>query len=789
MQDTYVVKVSVRELVESLLRSGDLGGGYVSGSRMLEGIRAHQTVSKARGEECRPEVAVSYTVERDGIRLEVNGRIDGVIKRDSEVIIDEIKSVSVPIGEVNDNYSDLHWAQVKCYAYMFAVCGSLESVTVQVTYFQIDTGEIRSFPKAFCRAELETFFFDIAGRYIDWMKNVRDWSICRDASIKEMGFPFPSYRKGQRELAAAVYRAIKGGGRLFAQAPTGTGKTMASLFPALKALGEGHVSKIFYLTAKTTTRAVAQKALDSMRQSGLKIKSIVITAKEKVCFNPGAKCTGEECRYARGYYDRLNKAIGDIYTRNTFTRDLIEEYAQRHEVCPFEFSLDLSLWADGIICDYNYVFDPRVYLKRYFMSGGGDYAFLIDEAHNLVDRAREMFSAQLLKAPVTELKKSMGRSRTKLYKSLNEINSYMIKKRKECEGLDDGVYLSSEPLKDFYPVLRSFARYADEFLAENEASVFREQLLEVYFSVIDFLKTSEIYDERYVTYCHKQGNDFSIRLFCIDPSYLLYEAMKRGKASILFSATLIPLRYFTRILGGDPEMTARDNIGVSKIALSSPFPKENLCLMVDYKTATRYSAREYTYDRIVNAISAVAGSRTGNYIVFFPSYKYMLEIHARFSSIGADIKIICQSPGMMEEDREEFLSQFDESPGQTLVGFAVMGGVFGEGIDLVGERLSGVVVVGVGLPQVCLEREIIRGYFEQNGEPGFDYAYVYPGMNKVMQAAGRVIRTENDRGAVLLIDERFTRSTYRELMPPHWDPVVRVDGPDMMSMRLERFWR
>lgn len=783
-----VVKISVRNLVEFVLRSGDLTSGFSSSSRALEGSKIHRRIQKAQGSEYQAEVHLVQKVEQKGCFLEISGRADGIIigrDRPEQVIVDEIKSTTKQLELIEERDNPLFWAQVKCYAYMYAQQHDLKMIEIQLTYCQFTTGEIKYFRREYSFAELADFFEDLVKRYFDWAERLRDWGKLRDDSVGHLEFPFSSYRTGQRQLAVAVYKTISARRRLYAQAPTGTGKTIATIFPAVKAMGMGLSEKIFFLTAKTVTRSLAEEAFDKLRLGGLRFKTVTLTAKEKICFTPGAACTAEECEYARGYFDRVNAALIDMWETDAFIRETIEEYASRHNICPFELSLDLSLWVDGIICDYNYVFDPRVYLKRFFNENGGEYCFLIDEAHNLVDRARVMFSAELTKQPFLELKRILKSALPKLAKAAGGINSSLLRIGKLCGGfgetVDKDYLVNKEAPQEIFPLLRKFLGQAEEWLMLNEQGNFKDALLEAYFAVYAFMRVAEYYDERYSTYVEKIGNDVKIKLFCVDPSYLLRQVLERGRSTIFFSATLTPLDYFSQILGGEAED--------GKMAVESPFSRENLCLLVAENISTTYKARAQTYDAVVECIGLAIGEKAGNYLVFFPSYQYMREVYSRFCSQYPTVKVICQTSGMKEEERATFLNSFAPDAEDTLVGFAVMGGIFGEGIDLTGERLVGAVVVGVGLPQVCLERDIIRNFFNEHNGQGFEYAYTYPGMNKVLQAAGRVIRTESDKGLVLLIDERFGYARYKRLFPQEWCGAVSVRDGKGIAKVTQLFWK
>lgn len=769
------MKVSVRDLVEFELRSGDLVWAANGHSRTLEGMKAHQFIQKRYGQEYQPEVRLSYLYEQDGMNIEIHGRADGIIQEDTGFCIDEIKSTTRDLDLLDEMFSEIHWAQAKCYAFIYAAQTDLKAIDVQLTYYNLDNGETRILRHTYTFEELKEFFISLVGSYLRWAKRIQVWKEIRDRTIKNLVFPYRSYRAGQRELIIATYKTIEQGKKLFVQAPTGIGKTIATLFPGLKALFSGLISQIFYLTAKTITRTVAEKALIELQNQGLRIKRLTLTAKDKICFQPEDPCDPEKCIYAKGYYDRVRLGIADIFEHDIWTRSEIEEYARKYSICPFEFSLDLSPWADIVICDYNYVFDPRVYLRHLFLEGG-DYLFLIDEAHNLVDRAREMFSAELMKKPFLELKKEVKGSYPQLAKRMQKVNLQMGKLKKE--RMEDFQKNSPDVL---YPSLHQFIQEAERFLKEEKDAPWKDKLLDLYFQVQGFIRASEYYDERYVTLYKESKENFNVKLYCLDPSRLLAEAFKRGRAAILFSATLSPIEYFMKILGAEES--------AYKLKLKSPFDEKKLCLMMHTGISTRYTQRETSYDPLAEVISTVVNSRKGNYLIFFPSYDYLLRVYDRFDSQNQGVRTLVQTPGMSEAEREAFLAQFQKDPDESLVGFALMGGIFGEGIDLKGSRLSGAIIVGVGLPQLCLEREMIRSYFQSTLNQGFEFAYMYPGLNKVFQAVGRVIRTEEDRGIVMLIDERFGHLSYIRLFPPEWKNILSISKLPEIQEVIQSFWR
>ncbi len=772
------LKIAVRELNELVLRSGDLVFEFLGSSRPAEAIRAHQKIQNSRPATYQPEVSISHQIETDQLRLMIGGRIDGVDVKPDQTLIEEIKITTRNPDYFEENPHPVHWGQVKTYAYIYARQQSLDEIIAQLTYYRIDTAEIREIKRTFGIAELEIFFNDLVSRYLQWAQATIAWSRRRDESIQNLDFPFATYRPGQRQMAVEAYRTMHNRGQLLVEAATGIGKTIAVLYPAVKSIAERMGQKIFYLTARTTGRMVAEKALDELRAKGLILKSTTLTAKDKICFCPDSACNPEECEYARGHYDRINDAVKAIFAGDAFTREQIVETARTYRVCPFEFSLELCLWSDCIICDYNYVFDPRVYLRRFFQDETGDYIFLIDEAHNLVDRSREMFSAEIFKQPVLDIRRQLKNKLPHIFKSLGRINAWLVKARNKCE--ESGNPLAEKgPPDELIPLLRRFLFITERWLSRNIKTAFREGLLELYFAISGFIRVADQYDESYTSCYEKIGKDLKLKLFCVDPSAHLTKAMSRCQTAVLFSATMTPIDYFKQILGCDP--------AVRHLILHSPFPAENLGLLICDQISTYYRHRDQTVSHVSGAICALVEQKTGNYLLYFPSYEYMRKIYLSFTARCPQVETIRQAAGMSEPERDSFLKRFSENNPQTLVGFAVMGGIFGEGIDLIGDRLVGAVIVGVGLPGISLERELIKEYFTRTLSAGFEYAYLYPGINRVLQAVGRVIRTEKDRGVVLLIDQRYARYQYKSLLREEWDPV-RVRDTRQLADALQQFW-
>ena len=857
------IRISVRSLVEFILRHGDIDNRHhVSpDNAMQEGSKIHRMIQRQMGAEYKAEVPLKYTLQTKGYTLIVEGRADGIIDREGKYTIDEIKGTYRDVARMHSPMP-LHVAQAKCYAYIYALKEELETISIRMTYCNIESMDIRFFYEDYTFEELREWFEALIEDYQKWAEFSWKWRGIRQASIDGLQFPFP-YREGQKELVTNVYKTIYHKRKLFIEAPTGVGKTISTIYPAVQAMGQGMGDKLFYLTAKTITRTVADDTLNILREKGLRMKSVILTAKEKICFMEEMECNPEHCPYACGHYDRINDAVYDLLTHeDSFSREVIEDYARKHQVCPFEMCLDMSLFADAIICDYNYLFDPHVYLKRFFGDGtGGNYIFLIDEAHNLLERGREMYSAVLWKEQFMELRREIkqtilseidkksgkahisgqmtlemtsdstdssddeetelavfdtvdqsgtgrrkGRSilvkegfADKLVYQLEKCNQELLAMKRECEGCNivEGIDSFMKPLLRLHSTM-------DEYLSEQEEGQLpvRELLLEFYFEVSHFLQIYELVDENYVKYTQLgEDGSFLIKLFCVNPRENFKTCMMRGRSTILFSATFLPIQYYKKLLGGEQEDY--------EVYAKSIFNPAKRALFIANDVTSKYTRRsDEEYYNIARYIDEIVKNRHGNYMVFFPSYAFMRIIYDIYMEnfAGEDKECIIQGDSMSEADREAFLNRFrgggdmthyadtlsepvPSTSGQDtiLIGFCVMGGIFSEGIDLKNDSLIGAIIVGTGLPQVCNEREILKAYFDESGDNGFDYSYRYPGMNKVLQAAGRVIRTVDDVGIIALLDERFLQSAYRKMFPREWEYFETVTVGSV-SKRVERFW-
>ena len=777
--DNPVTRISVRNLVEFILQSGDLDNrrGTIDKDAMLKGSRLHRKLQKQMGGDYRAEVALRMNCSYEDLDIRLEGRADGIFTEDEVVWIDEIKGIYGNVEQMEEPVK-VHKAQAMCYGYIYGVQEGLSKIGIQMTYANLETEVVKRFREVLSIEELQEWYQKLLDEYHKWLSYQKKWKEERNHSLQSLEFPFP-YREGQRKMVSSVYHAIGASRQIFIQAPTGVGKTMSTIFPAVRAVGEGKGETIFYLTAKTITRTVAQEAFEVLREKGMKYKVVTITAKEKLCFMDETKCDPVHCPYARGHFDRVNDAVYELWTtKSRYDRETIREQAEKWQVCPFEMCLDLSLWVDAVICDYNYVFDPTVHLKRFFGEGaGGDYVFLIDEAHNLAERGREMYSASICREDAVRVRKVMKERAPRLYRSLGKLDKQLKELQVDC-----GNYLVLPGTGSITMTILKVQGEFDAFLEAHKDVELEDEVRKFYFDIRNFLNIAELIDENYVVYA-ENGEDglFRLKLFCVNPAVNLGEYLKKGRSAVFFSATLLPMSYYRKLLSN-----RQDDYG---IYVESPFSQKNRCILNAGDVSSLYSRRGYEeYHKIAEYIARTIWQYKGNYMVFFPSYKMLEEVYAVYEEEFSVnwVKCICQNSSMKEQEREEFLQEFEQNQ-ESLVAFCIMGGIFSEGIDLLGEKLIGAILVGTGLPQLGNEREILRSFYTENGENGFDYAYRYPGMNKVLQAAGRVIRTREDHGVILLLDERFRQREYSNLFPVEWNDRKTCTLSNVEA-QLQKFW-
>lgn len=799
--ETGAIELSVRELCARAHKSGSIDARFPHKNReaLQKGSEIHRKLQAAEGSDYQTEVALRHTTVYNGVFYTVQGRADGVLEKDGVVTVDEIKTVRGKNGGLGIRADA--FSQLRCYAYFLCEDKHLSRIRLRMRVFYTETEELKDTCTEMTASELRRFYGTLISRIEGFAQFERMRHEELIPSAADVRFPYVEPREGQAELAESCFKAIKKGKRVFAEAPTGIGKTMSTLYPAVRAVGKGLIDRIFYLTARASTRREAYAAAGRLFEKGAQLRTITLYAKEQMCLcekgcrsGSTSHCNPVDCPYAKGYYDRVDNVLFELLARqNGFPRVTLEEMGRKHRVCPYELSLDLSLFCEIIICDYNYVFDPSAYLRRYFDAEEGErgqYVFLVDEAHNLPDRARGMYSAEL---KTNTLEATYGRvdpmADSELEAALGGFIMTFRRLERLCtenrtkneDGTESGYYINRAPLEKFHAEADNLRHRLDGFVKKQPEHPLRGALEEISAELRRFVCISEYYDARFLTYLELQGGALSLRLICIDPAGVLHTCLGRARSAIFFSATLTPPDYFADILGGGKQAIS--------LSLPSPYDPENLSVTAVTGISTRMEDREKSYKRIATMIAATVSAKKGNYLVYFPSYDYLEKVLERFQAKFPKVECVVQQRRMSFAERERFLSAFREDEGHLRVGFAVLGGSFSEGVDLPGSRLIGVVVVGVGIPGLSNERNILRDYYENKCERGYDYAYTYPGMNRVLQAAGRVIRRETDKGVVVLIDSRYGEEPYLHLYPPHWQNIAAAGDARSLAHRLTAFWQ
>ena len=769
-----LVKISVRNLIEFVERSGDIDNRFKDKTRMIEGVRAHQKIQKSYGNNYTSEYFLKNLTTIKSIDFKVEGRADGIIKDGDTYIVDEIKSTSKSLDDI-DGKNNLHWAQAKCYAYFFALDNKLDNISIILTYVETSEYKIKTFRKEFETIVLKEFYHGLLEKYLDLSMILNNNIKLRDDSSKKIDFPFASYRMGQRQMSLAIYKSILDKKNLLIDAPTGIGKTISSLFPAIKSLGEGLTDKIFYLTSKQTTGKSALDTIKMLEAKGLVIKTLEITSKEKICLNDMVKCNPVDCPYAKGHYDRVNDALKDILSaKTTFDFETIRSYAEKYRVCPLEFELDLATYSDLIICDYNYIFDPNVYLRRFFDENPQRFVFLIDEAHNLLERARDMYSISLRKSSFMEISAILYKKLDKkIINKLDIIIQYFDTLANTYLKTDK--YYSKDHLNKIDDYLKNLSDSLEVYLIKRQDEKDYDKVLDLYFLIYRYLRISDEFRTGFYNVISKDKADLIFEIICIDPSSVLKNKYDYSISTIFFSATLSPIGFFKKMLG------AKDS---KKLSLDSPFNPDKL-LILSKNISTRYKDRSSNIGIISECIHEFINSKRGNYFIFFPSFTYLEEVYKYYND-NYDDEIISQERIMDPIKRSRFLKKFNKD--RALTGFIVLGGVFSEGIDLIGDRLIGSMIISVGMPGVSFERNLIKEHFDKENLSGFDYSYTYPGINKVLQAVGRVIRTDTDKGVIYLLDDRYNSFKYRNLFPKHWKDITIINNSEDFNNKINDFW-
>ncbi len=743
-------RISVRALCEFTAKAGDLDLRFTPSPSAEQGIAGHAVVTARRGAGYEREVAL------EGVfgALTVRGRADGYDPAGNR--LEEIKTYRGELSRQPANHRALHWAQAKLYGWLLCQSRGLPEIELALVYFDIGSQRETVLCERHEAAALKAFFEEQCGRFLAWAEQELAHRAARDAALSALTFPFAEFRAGQRPLAEAVYKAACTGTHLMAQAPTGIGKTLATLFPLLKAMPGQRLDKAFYLAAKTSGRQLALDALARLNTGPLRL--LELTAREKSCEHPDKACHGESCPLARGFYDRLPAAREAAVRRGDLSQPALREVALAHAVCPYFLAQELARWADVVIGDYNYYFDASALLHGLTQAHDWRVGVLVDEAHNLLDRARGMYSAEL---DQQRFSVARGNAPAALKKALERL----LRPWNALNRLQHEAYQVDAALPEaLIGALNQFVGAVNDYLTDEPAGLSAE-LQNLWFDAMAFTRLAEVFGEhslfdRTLLAARESGRSAGRSRLCLRnlvPAPFLAPRFASAQSCVLFSATLSPRRFYADTLG----LPAH-----AWLEVDSPFATEQLAVRIARHISTRYADRRASLAAIVELMANQYAARPGNYLAFFSSFEYLEEVAAALASAHAEIPCWRQIRGMEESARQAFLERFVD--GGRGIGFAVLGGAFGEGVDLPGERLIGAFVATLGLPQVNPVNEQLRKRMQALFGAGYDYAYLYPGLQKVVQAAGRVIRTREDRGVVHLIDDRFAQPRIRALLPAWW---------------------
>ncbi|MBI9008964.1 MAG: PD-(D/E)XK nuclease family protein [Tenericutes bacterium] len=772
------LSISVREIAEFLYGSGSIVNERILNTRAQEGTEIHQYWQNLYLDTDKKEVVVKTTVLTGDIELTVSGRIDGLIIREEKLFIEEIKSTHTDFDILDEKTYPAHLCQAKLYAYMYLSQTEKRSIDVVLTYIQVEDRKVLKFEKHYTKKNLEKYFDTSIEKYLDWIRLLNHHEEQRLKSIDGLTFPFDNFRLNQREMMAYIYKNVLRKGKLYCEAPTGIGKTVASIFATLKAVNQPR-QKVFYTIAKNDGKKVVIDTVKLLEEKGLVAKTCELTAKDTMCLLKERDCDPEVCQYANGYYKRVYKAINDIFQKESLiTKDIFTKYGKKHKVCPFELSLDTSNYSDIILCDYNYVFDPLVKLIRYFDMDSYNPIILCDEAHNLVSRSRGMYSASLNSSDFSRIKETAKYLKPNPSYELDSILEIFAEASIELLEVD---FIKKEEVNPYLlKTLKNLLGKLDQIFSNDKIKFEKRVLREFYFNVNRFIKINEYYDDDFVFLIENRDDEVVISIKCLNAAKFINETINsHTEGCTFFSATLDPIFYYKSLL--------TNNDG-DDISLMSSFKQSNLLLLAVDDISTRYRDRENSISKIIDVTRSLVTSKKGNYILFFPSYAYMNMVKSRLEEEIENVSFITQRREMFSEERTEMMNFFKEESETTQVFMFVMGGIFGESIDLIGDMLSGVIIIGTGLPALSPFNNVLRSHFDYSFRNGFDYAYTYPGLNKVIQAVGRVIRTETDRGVAILIDDRFTTRKYLSLYPDAWNHLQVCNKIDDISQTIKDFW-
>lgn len=773
------IELSVHELVDFVLRKGDIDSRSFNSMTMQEGTRIHNIYQSKQGSNYLKEYPLKGIFSYEDSLVYLSGRSDGIILEEVP-IIEEIKSTNCDLNSFFKENEEWHLGQAICYGYLYAIEKGLDKVKIRLTYISQVNNDILKKNYCYKTDELLTKIHQYFDVYFQFARIIETRKNKLNESLNKLRFPFSNTREGQMELIDFTKQAIENADSRFAEASTGIGKTMATIYSTLSYLKDDKLDKVFYLCPKNTNFDNAAKALEILNKEGYLLSFTEIRARSKMCpYKLEKVCNPDDCPLTVGYYSKLKDVLRDcLVHENLLNSEIIDKYAKKYDVCPFELSLDFSVYTDFVVCDYNYAFHPISYLRRFFEVPDKTYRIfaLVDEAHNLIDRARDMFTVTFSEEDYKNLKKELkGYRSPEINKILRKINQD-LRLFKQFEFNDQPIILEQLDSKFIQHItkLRSEINVLETDNPKLKLKKGKDFLIDLY----KFIVINDLLNDGFKIILDNKYDNLTIKLFCIDPSSFINKSLFHFLGTLFFSATLTPIDYFQKV------NLNRD--GFKTISLPSPFNPNNFFLIINDNISIKYKDRDKTLEEVVKEINIFVSKKVGNYLIFVPSFEYSRKIEKYFIN---DSRFVFQTATMTNKDKDDFLANFKENPQESRVGVCVISGSFAESIDLTGDRLIGVVVVGVGLPQVNFENNLVKDFYIQKEMNGYEFAYMNPGINKVLQALGRVIRTQNDKGSALIIDSRYAQSHYFSVLKDRYKNYTKIKDSNGLTKALNSFYK
>lgn len=771
------IALAVKDLVNYVYAAGDLSSQGQGKNRAYIGTQLHQHRQNQYQPSDQKEVPIEGTIQTADHIYRLVGRMDGVLEEDGDILIEEIKSTLQPLMTLTAQ--EAHLKQLQVYGYLYALKHQRHTITLRLLYVHHPSLETKAFTQTYAVEVLEHETLVALETYRAWHVKILSHLYAKEKTLTGLEFPFHEMREGQERLIEKTYQTMIEKDVLYALAPTGIGKTMATLFATLKSVHR-HDEKVFYATAKNAGKQVAVEMVERLRAQGVALKAITLNSKESLCLRKEVDCDPAVCPFAKNYYDRVNEALSDVFEHDAlYDGALLKEYGALHKVCPHELALDVARYCDVIIGDFNYAFDPRIQLVRFFDEDNYKVKLLVDEAHNLVDRSRSMYSASLTLNQTQQWQSHLTTLTPSPMKALNSLVQEMLFVRDHAASNRERMVAFKEVPKPLHKAIEEAYKALEVLMEQHKQHRMRPVFKDAFFELLQWLRIAHYYEESHLFLVHFEQEDVRFEMACLDASKPLKTTLtEQTEGAVLFSATLEPLTYYQQLLSRGVGQT---------LILNSPFDPKRLGVFVDVSRSLRYKDRDHARERIGDSIYALLESKKAPYIVYFPSFQYMHQILADLDLTGVDVHR--HQPNMTPTEKETLLRQFMLSTKRPKLLCTVLGGSFAEGVDLPQGQLLGVMVVGVALPALTPYQNLLQQYYTHQGYEGFHYAYTYPGMNRVIQAVGRVIRTEVDFGVAILVDDRYQTPLYQSLMPPHWAHHQLLEEEDYLQGYLHQFWQ